>query len=77
MPLVSQYIGFVVPISRLASASLVLRGSLSAAMSPLNVSRFAIVAESAIASTTMSRPSSVFPIVQYRARGDALPSASK
>ena len=36
-----------------------------------------MVAESAIASTTMSRPSSVFPIVQYFARGEALSSASK
>ncbi len=54
-----------------ARSSEVTRGSVSSCNMPRYASRFAMVAESAIAITIMSRPSSLLPIDQTLARGDA------
>ena len=78
MPLVTQYTGFAALISFSASAALVFLGSVSAWTIPLYLSSSLIVFSSAMASTIMSRPSSVLPMLQYRARfGAALAIASK
>ncbi len=64
-------------MSSRACASVSFRGSVRSARIFLYLSSDLIVASSAIAITIMSRPSSLWPIVNSFARGEATASASK
>ena len=60
-----------------AASGVVLRGSARAAVAALSLSRSRMPASSATATSRMSRPSSLLPIVSTRTRGEVSASLRK